>query len=109
MGCSSRPELPECWSQARAEIIGAPHLDLHFFVCCVCLRWFGTDLEVGFVIYVKNGPRGVFGMSPGVRMCTHYDLSQIPRSPERGAATALPAAAHAPLHRPVGGGEVACE
>ena len=61
------------------------------------------------MIYAKNGPREVFGTSPGVRMYTHHDFPQILRSPERGAATAPPVAARAPLHRPVGVGEVACE
>ena len=79
------------------------------FTFLVRLRWSGTDLEAGFVIYAENGPREVFGVSLGVRMSTPYDISQIPGASGRGTPVAPPAAAHAPLRRPVGGGEVACE
>ena len=75
----------------------------------VRLRWPGTDLEAGFVIYAENGPRKVFGVSLGVRMSTPNGISQIPGASGRGTPVAPPAAAHAPLRRPVGGGEVACE
>ena len=73
------------------------------------LRRSGTDLEAGFVIYAENGPRKVFGVSLGVRMSAPYGISQIPGASGRGTPVAPPAAAHAPLRRPVGGGEVACE
>ena len=73
------------------------------------LRWSGTDLEAGFAIYAENGPRKVFGMSLGVRMSEHHEISQIPGASGRGTPVAPPAATHAPLRRPVGGGEVACE
>ena len=79
------------------------------FTCLVRLHWPGTDLEAGFVIYAVNGPRKVFGVSLGVRMSTPFDLSQILGASVRGTPVAPPAAAHAALRRPVGGGEVACE
>ena len=41
------------------------------------LRWPGTDFKAGFVIYAENGPREVFGVSLGVRMSTHYEISQV--------------------------------
>ena len=74
------------------------------------MRWSGTNLETGFVIYAENGPRKLFGISLGVRMSTDYDISQVPGASGRGTPVAQPAAAHAPLRRPVGSvGEVACE
>ena len=81
------------------------------FTFLVRLRWPGTDLEAGFVIYAENGPRKVFGvsLSLGVRMSEPNGISQIPGASGRGTPVAPPAAAHAPLRRPVGGGEVACE
>ena len=42
------------------------------------LRWFGTDLEAGFVIYAENDPKAVFGVSLGVWKCTSYETPQIP-------------------------------
>ena len=38
------------------------------------LRWFGTDLEAGFVIYAENDPKAVFGVSLGVRKCISYEF-----------------------------------
>ena len=54
--------------------------NIHFPVSPFCgyLRWFGTDLEAGFVIYAENGPRAVFGVSLGVRKCEFYESPQIP-------------------------------
>ena len=75
----------------------------------VRLRWSGTDLEAGFVVYAENGPRKVFGVSLGDRMCAPHGISQIPGASGRGTPVAPPAAAHAALRRLVGGGEVACE
>ena len=34
----------------------------HLFSFCDFLRWFGTDLEAGFVIYAENDPKAVFGV-----------------------------------------------
>ena len=87
------------------------HLDLRnrTSLFLVRLRWSGAVLEAGFVIYAENGPNEVFGVSLGVRMCAPYGISQISGAPGRGTPVAPPAAAHAPLRRPVGGGEVACE
>ena len=61
------------------------------------------------MIYAINDRREVFGVSLGVRMSKPHGISQIPGASGRGTPVARPAAAHAPLRRPVGGGEVACE
>ena len=39
-----------------------------FFSFCDVLRWFGTDLEAGFVIYAENDPKPVFGVSLGMEI-----------------------------------------
>lgn len=111
-GCPSIAALsslggdPERGPRKNTPPISTSEIGLHFLVR---LRWSGTDLEARFVIYAESGPGEVFGMSLGVRMCTPYGISQTPRAPGRGTPVAPPAAAHAPLRRPVGGGEVACE
>jgi hypothetical protein len=47
------------------------------FSFCDFLRWFGTDLEAGFVIYAENDPKAVFGVSLGVRKCTSYGSPRV--------------------------------
>ena len=53
-----------------AQIISPPFCDF--------LRWFGTDLEAGFVIYAENDPKAVFGVSLGVWKRASYATPQIP-------------------------------